>query len=1141
MKKERWLAPFLSMMLFTAGNCVAQTPTTGALTGVVRDSSGAVLPDTVIKATNQATGTTRTVKADSAGAYVLPLLSPGAYSVEFSAEGFKLERQDGIVVNVTETERLNADLQVGSKTQVITVVGQPTLVQTDTTTLGRVVTEQSVQEIPLVNRNYTQILDLYPGVQADVTNAGQLGRNTPDLFVNGGRAIDNSYSMDGAHIDNFGGNKAGDWLGYSGISIPNPDAILEFKVQTSLYDAGFGRSSGANVDVVTKSGTNHFHGDLFEFFRNDALNANDFFLKRNNQPRPVLKENQFGGTIGGPIKKDKLFFFASYQGTRQRNGIGSQSLQNAFLPPITNDRSAATLGREFCGQKGAQGGVAVACDGSNINPVALALLNKKLPDGTLVIPTPQVIQPNGLGFSVFSQVSKFTEDQLIGNIDYNLSPRNTLSGRWFWSRDPQTTAFTQSGSNIPGSGGLNNFRNQDAVARLVTTLSPTLVNDAKISFNRNTGSLLNLQPTQAADVGINGTGQTPVLPQIIVQGLFTIGGNNNDFFNTAVTGISFADQVSIARGKHNLRIGYEIDPTRDDFNLYGNKRGSLTFQSFPDFLLGMSAAQNGSSFSNVFSSAAINGITDRQFHALDHAAFVQDDYKATNSVTLNLGFRWDHFGVVSEGRGFLTNFNPLLAINPPPAGGTLSGFVVPTNFPSNILSSFGSPEVVSSGNKGCCSNEKTNFWGPRVGIAWRPFNSSRFVVRSGGGIFYSRLAGNDFLQLLLEPPFNIFASQSGVNNAAATFQNPFNPPLPAVPAWPRNFPASAQGSRSFLASNLNTPTTQQWNLNLQYEIVSNLLLEVGYVGGHGTHLYGTRDYNTPLLASPSNPVNGVTVNTVANAPQRVPYVGYTSLLANETAFLSSYNGLQTSLTERLTHGLQFLASYTFSKTLDDLSDTTLGFDSGRGGRFSGDGNNPQRLLWGPADFDRKNRVVVSYLWSLPQVAQGQGLFGKLLSNWETSGVATFQSGTPVPIQDQRAGSIIAFRVSGYRYGQACPGLTNSQLVTQGSVDNRLNNYMIASAFCAPPTVGNGFFLGTIGRDAVRGPDQRSFDLTIGRKFPVPGWVEGTTLEFRAEFFNAFNTPQFANPASTLPLASFGSITATTVAPRIVQFALKYSF
>jgi hypothetical protein len=448
---------------------------------------------------------------------------------------------------------------------------------------------------------------------------------------------------------------------------------------------------------------------------------------------------------------------------------------------------------------------------------------------------------------------------------------------------------------------------------------------------------------------------------------------------------------------------------------------------------------------------------------------------------------------------------------------------------------------VRTGNNGCCSDEHTNFLGPRIGLAWQPLKTSRLVVRSGYGIFYSRLSGNDFLQLLLVPPFNINSSLSGVDNTRATFQVPFNPPLPTVPTWPRSFPNTVQGARSFIQNDVSTPSTQQWNLNIQYALLHDLVLEVGYVGSHGVHIYGTRDLNTPLLASATNPVRGITTNTVANAPQRVPYLGYSSLLANETNGWTSYNSLQTSLTKRFSHGLQFLASYTMSKTLDDLSNTTVAFDTGRGGRFPGDGNFPRRRAWGVADFDRKHRFVFSYGWELPKFGGQNALLRAILNGWQSSGVATFQSGTPVPIQDQRAGSIIAFRTSGFRYGQACPGVTHEQLVSHGAVDSHLSNYIVASQFCPPPTIGDGFYLGTIGRDAVRGPDQRNFDLSIGRIFKVPGLNDTSTLQFRAEFFNAFNTPQFANPAATLPLATFGQISATSVAPRIVQLALKYAF
>lgn len=1135
----------LFLVFLSSGLCPnswAQTPSTGALVGRVTDSSGGVVPEAEVTVTQPATGLARTVKTNSSGEFTVPLLAPGAYTVEIKAAGFQIHRVQDVSINVTETQKLNVVLKVGSSSQSVTVQAEAALAQTESTTLGRVVGEQTVDNLPLVTRNYTQILSLYTGVQADVNNAGTLGRNSPDLWVNGGRAIDNDYQMDGAHINNFGTAKAGDWLGYTGIAIPNPDSIEEFKVQTNLYDAGYGRGSGANVNVITKSGTNDFHGNLFEFFRNDVFNANDFFLNRNNQPRPELRQNQFGGTLGGRLVKDRLFFFGSYQGTRQRNGIGAQSLQNAFLPPLTNDRSAGNLGKIFCGQKGTQGGTAIACDGSNINPVALALLNQKLPDGTFVIPTPQVIQPNGQGFSVFSRVSQFTEDQVVYNMDFVATKRNTLNGRFFWSRDPELTAFTNSGSNVPGNGGAINLGNESLVLKLVSTLTPSFLNTVTVSGIRNTGNLLNLQPTTINQIGMTGTGQTNVLPQMIVQGLFTLGGNNNDFFLTAVTGFSASDQVSWAHGKHSIRAGFEIDPTRDNFNLYGNKRGSLTFESFPDLLLGLSGTQNGSGFSNIFSESAISGITDRQFRVVDYSSYVQDDYKATPQLTFNIGLRWDFYGNVSEARGYMTNFNPQLAINPPPVGGTLSGYIVPTNFPQSGLPAVGASAITSTGNSGCCGAVQRNFWGPRFGVAWRPFASSdRVVVRTGYGIFYSRLAGNDFLQLLLEPPFDALQSFTGVQNTAATLQVPWNPPLPATPFWPVTFPNSAIASHSIISNDLSAPRVQQWNFNIQYEFLPSFLWEIGYVGTRGTRLYGTRDLNTPLLASPTNPVNGITTNTVANAPQRVPYVGYTSLLDNETGGFSWYNGLQTSLTKRFKHGLQFLGSYTWSKTLDDLSDTTIGFDSGRGGRFPGDGNLPRRLAWGPADFDREHRFVFSYLWALPQPVRRDGFVGKLLSGWESSGVVTLQTGTPIPIQDQRAGSIIAFRISGYRYGQVCQGLTYGQLKTPGSTESNLTNYLNTSAFCPPPVVGNGFFLGTIGRDAVRGPGQHNTDFAIVKRTILGGFRENANLEFRAEFFNLFNTPQFANPASVLPLASFGQITATTVAPRILQFALKYNF
>jgi hypothetical protein len=474
------------------------------------------------------------------------------------------------------------------------------------------------------------------------------------VFVNGARSIDNNFQMDGVQVNNFGTGRGGDWLGYSGIPIPNPDAIQEFNVQTSLYDAGYGRGAGANVNVVTKSGGNQFHGNLFEFFRNDALDANDFFLNETSQPRSVLRQNQFGGTLGGPVVKDKLFFFTSYQGTRQTNGVGSSSSSSALLPAqLTDSRTAAALGQAFCGQTGYE---AIACDGSNINPVALKLLNYQLANGQYLIPAPQIIQSGGYGYSAFSIPSKFTEDQYLGNCDYFLSPKNTLSARVFISDDPQIASFTTNYLELPGSGAETDFRNRSIILKLTSALTPRLVNEAHFSFNRNYGRMTSLMPVTDADIGMVQPADLATIPVISINGLFNLGGTFNDDFTTAINSFQGGDQLSTTIGRHNLRFGTELERVQDNFNLPGVKRGTIDFLSFADFLLGESAAQNGTEDSNLYSSSAQAGITDRHFRVNNLSSFVQDDFKVNSQLTLNLGLRWEVFGGLSEKAGRLVNF-----------------------------------------------------------------------------------------------------------------------------------------------------------------------------------------------------------------------------------------------------------------------------------------------------------------------------------------------------------------------------------------------------------------------------------------------------------------------------------------------------
>jgi hypothetical protein len=425
---------------------LAQTASTGALTGTITDPAGAVVPATQIKVTNQATGETRTVVSQANGSYTVPLLLPGAYRVEFSKTGFKAAVKVGLEINVTETARFDLQLEPGGVQEQVTISSDAQLLQTESSALGRVTDRTLVSNLPLVTRNYTQIVMLSPGIAASVTNATQLGRGAEGesggaFRANGAFGRDNNFQMNGVQINDL--QASGFFSG--GVAVPNPDTIQEFKVQTGLYDATYGRNSGANVNVVTRSGGNEFHGTAFEFFRNDVLNANEFFRNRTNQPRGVLKQNQFGLTLGGPVIKDKLHFFGSYQGMRQRNGVGGGGTSSFFSPPFTNDRSRTALGQMFAGRTGMQGGVAVAADGSNISPQALALLNLKLPNGEYIIPSPQQLDStrpvDTRGFSAFSIPARFSEDQFLVNLDFLHTEKSKIEGRYFYADSDQSQPF----------------------------------------------------------------------------------------------------------------------------------------------------------------------------------------------------------------------------------------------------------------------------------------------------------------------------------------------------------------------------------------------------------------------------------------------------------------------------------------------------------------------------------------------------------------------------------------------------------------------------------------------------------------------------------------------------------------------------
>ena len=1141
---------------------LAQTASTGALTGEVADPNGAVVAGVRVTATNEATGEKREAVSQENGSYSVPQLLPGSYRVEFSATGFKQAVKPGLRINVTETAKLDVRLELGSVAEQVTVTSEAQLLQTESPALGRVVNREVVSNLPLVARNYTQIITLSPGISAGVTDARELGRGSGgesggNFRSHGAFGRDNNFQMNGLQINDL--QASGSFSG--GVAIPNPDAIEEFKVQTGQYDAAYGRNAGANVNVATKGGGNQFHGAAFEFFRNDALNANDFFRNRAGQKRGVLRQNQFGFTLGGPIVKDKLLFFGSYQGTRQINGVSGGSTANITSPPFTNNRSRAALGALFAGQRGvlqnAFGGVgpAILPDGSNISPQAFALLNLKLPNGQFVIPTPQTINSalpfDRQGFSAISVPGTFDENQFIVNLDFLHTAKSRISGR-FYAADSDLVLPVPGGQtgapSVPGFPYLipNTFRNLSLTHNY--TFSPTLLNQVDFGFHRIEVGNFQQEVFKFSDIGVAAPPVANRFPVIGVSGSMATGGNGQDV-RVLQKHFTVQDSATYIRGRHTFRFGGGITRSNDgeaDFSFFGG----LLFLSWPDLLLGLPGGPGGNAtpFSNIFISIDIPGDLDRSWVVYDGNAYFQDDIKVTPSLTLNLGLRYERLGHLADTAGRNTGFDIALANPNPPAGGTLAGFLVSENFPGTVPAG-----VKQLDNRFGIRGKGQNNFGPRLGFAWQLPNSvmpftQRMVLRGGYGIYQTRATGQAFLQLATGQPFASLRFLTGTQNVAASFANPFLP----EPSLPNFIPYSptTQASISLIDPDYRPPVTQQYSLNLQTDLGRNFLLEVGYVGTRGTHLIYRHSLNQARLASPSNPIRGLTTNTVANIPQRVPILGFTAggLADVDSSGNSRYNGLEVSVTKRLSKGLQFLAAYTLAHATNDAFVTDA---SGFG--FSGNQNN-RAANNGP--YLREHRFVLSYVYQLPGPKRFGGFVNNLLGGWSVAGVTTIQSGLPLSLFGNNANN--AFGITGDR-AQLAAGCTHANLVTSGSIQSRLGgtsggsgyynrtciNGLTATAGAAIwPVIEAGSTatnFGNSGVGIVTGPGQNNSDFAVIKRTPI-GWLrEGANVEFRTEFFNVFNHPQFGNPDSSVTNATFGVISTTSVNARIIQFGLKLNF
>jgi hypothetical protein len=1140
--------------LLWAGVGLAQSPTTGQITGVVKDSSGAVISDAKITLTSAA-GVQRETASDAAGHYAFLLVPPGAYRVEAEKAGFGKATADSIAVRITETTSLDIHLKVAAQMATIEVMVEPALVQTESPARGTVIEQDQIRQLPLPTRNFQQLLTLTPGTSGPVQNSSELGRGAAPIYVNGNRSTSNSVIINGTDANSIGTGST------PNLAVPATDSLQEFIVQTSQYDASQGRVAGGIVAAVTKSGSNAVHGNLYEFFRNTVLDANNFFLNGAGVKRPPYQRNQFGGTLGGPIVKDRIWFFVSYQGSRERNATSlTNSIGTVFVPQnLSNDRSdagvdalAASYGLAPCATPPTTFTLPACFD-----PTAKFLLQATLPNGSFVIPSapnPTTVAAGAVPQPVAVPVvgtSKFQEDQFNTNLDFQLSAANRLSAKFFGANNPATQALFNlfglaNALPVPGFGGTANLNQRVLALDDTDVLTSRVVNDFHFGYSVITTGSSPQEPFSAAQLGIT----SPLgnlfagMPEISVANYFDLGANPfSDNGGTEKT-YTVGDTLSWQKGRHSLKFGveYKHHDLNADFNLY--TRGQMfdlgIFNSafgapqyaengFYDFLGGLG---DSADFTIMGS-----GVNNRDVRAHDWNGFANDDWQLSDRFTLTFGLRYDFFGPFTEAQGRFVGFDPtrLTTVTIPgfPAGDNLAvtgGFVQASNAKNPIP---GIPLVQPS----LVSSDKNNF-APRIGFSWQPLSTSnRLVVRGGYGIYYdranSRLLNNQILdfpyytlaQTYLTPIATPFVDVPQPSSFPLAFTN--NPLLPfgGPPALMLQSPTPLSPTGVAVVSangiypdlhDFRTPYLQQFSLGVQDEFARNWMLDVSYVGSTGRKLYRLVDLNQAFAP-------GAGPGAISPGLSSAAVQGF-GVHAMQSSANSSYNSLQVGVTKRFSYGLQLLAAYTYSHAIDDYS----GDPSGTSDVTVVPGNQAPGFLENRAssDFDRRQRFVFSGVYDLPNFYKGSsGIARQAVNGWELATVLTLQGGTPFSVLTNETAFVQARADS---FAGCNPALS-------GSVESRLNMYFNAACFTPATAVGD---FGDTGRNILRGPNQKNADISIVKYFPV---TERVKMEFRSEFFNAFNMVSFANPINIVESANVGQIVSTTTGPRVIQFALKLNF
>jgi hypothetical protein len=1108
---SRWAFVMVSAILCAVG--IRSQEISGSIRGTVTDESGGAVNGTKVTAISTDTGFQRTAVSNSQGAYVLVELPVGRYRVEAEAPGFKKYIQEGISLDVNQQAVVAVHLAVGTATQQIQVTSDVQIIETTSTNLGQTVGERQILDLPLNGRDFTQLGLLQTGVvplTPGLIESGGPAREGQAYAVNGQRPESNNFLIDGA--DNF------DTVDGGLVMKPPIDAIAEFRILTHTANAEFGHSTGSTTNIVTRSGTNDYHGTIWDFFRNNAMDAKSFFA---DSVEP-LHRNQFGGVFGGPIKKDKTFFFLYYEGVRDTQGETTRATVPSDPERTGNFADQCPLNN---GTFNAQG-LCIDNSSGQLSPNG-QLINEfsgqPIPFNQLPFINP--ISQTLLSYYPLANSGPFTyvgtqplssnTDQFGVRVDHYLTSRDTLNFRYSYGQLSQIDPLPSGGANVPGFPVGESQRDQNFVAQETHTFSPTVVGILRASYLRNKFLLgNNINHTDPASLGFQ---YKPSLeeaigpPFIQVGGYASIGdpitGPRNTYQNT----YDFSGSLTWVKGPHQFKFGggYQYDQINVLQGIATN--GFFVFSNFPvnnsfaSFLFGQPVVflQGGGNF--------YRGLRGQAFNL-----YGQDTWKLTPRLTVNYGLRYEVPSPYTEIHNYQNLWVP----------GRQS--VVFPSAPEGLLYP-GDPGVP----RGLIPTDRAGF-APRLGLAWDVRGDGKWLVTAAYGIFYDPYytgQGGPLQDPISAPPY-LQTPQVSTPNFGDPFngQNPFNGTF------------SPDMTLLVLNPHLRLPYAQDWNLNIERALGNDWLLEVGYIGTKGTKLPRFIEAN-PAVYIPGE-------STQNNADQRRLYSGCTVTETNPTCTYSSvgeiagiadssYNALQVSLKRRFAHGFSMLASYTLSKTLDDVSSFNITGSASQSVAGENDlAQNPfdVKSEWGRSMFDARHRLVLSYQWDLPWFKHPENWYGHILGNWQVNGITTLMSNTPFTVYDSSNPSLqgSAPEISGFFSSRPnIVGNPNTGTCPGGVAVRTAGCWFNTNAFAHAAT---GQF-GDVGRNTMDGPAFQQWDFSAIKTIPIR---ESMNLQFRAEIFNIFNNVNFALPNNDINSPNFGQIVAAQPG-RIVQLALKFQF